>query len=132
MSRTPPKGTREGREVVFTLQSRGTASNNRIVLPVQVPLMRMLLGVSAGGNDAVDLTKAQFDADQLFDEIPKDAIDFCNSILPDSSNLGLVGDVSKNEIFESISRCRRVTLQYNPGTLRMPMSRRGTSSARRR
>ncbi|KAK0190481.1 hypothetical protein F5146DRAFT_1137313 [Armillaria mellea] len=45
-------------------------------------LARRLLGVSANGKDTAALDLAKSDANQLFDEMFKAAIDFCNSSLP--------------------------------------------------
>ncbi|KAK0184376.1 hypothetical protein F5146DRAFT_1145535 [Armillaria mellea] len=64
-------------------------------------LARRSLDVSANEKDTAALDLAKFDANQLFDEMFKAAIDFCNSSLPASeetspqSKLGLALDMVK-------------------------------------
>ncbi|KAK0449041.1 uncharacterized protein EV420DRAFT_788562 [Desarmillaria tabescens] len=122
-SSTPPKDTNNGTKVESTLQNRGTASRTmfnqyeRAYLPAKVRsieidlkgrqkvefvsllkalLARMLLGESADGKDMVALDTAKSDADQLFDEMLEDAVNFCNSSLPTSAKT--LPELSSSEI----------------------------------
>ncbi|KAK0449029.1 uncharacterized protein EV420DRAFT_788270 [Desarmillaria tabescens] len=59
-------------------------------------LARMLLGESADGKGTVALDTAKSDADQLFDEMLEDAVNFCNSSLPTSAKT--LPELSPSEI----------------------------------
>ncbi|KAK0216566.1 hypothetical protein EDD85DRAFT_962350 [Armillaria nabsnona] len=154
MPKTPPKGTSEGPTLQSTPQSQGTASaaahnNNEracatgniklvnidlagakvveFVPMLKALLARRLLGVSANEKDTADLDKVKSDANQLFDEMFKAAINFCNSSLPASeetspqSKSGLAPDMVKysTRMKDALKRCFETKIEkkrYDPIT----------------